>query len=115
MAIILNRRLEAEEHKDISGLYEFISMLELELDNCISEPSAYLWYIRLENYEALYSDDLDNATAEVRYKADQVHLGMPTSVCSSLHVISEAYTRLTGKSFASILLSRAHPLYNIPR
>ena len=115
MAIILNRRLEAEEHKDVSGLYEFIRMLELELDNYISEPSAYLWYIRLENYEALHSDNPGNGTREARYKANQVHLGMPTSVCSSLHVISEAYTRLTGKSFASILLSRAHPLYNIPR
>ena len=115
MAIILNHKLEAEEHKDISGLYEFIRMLELELDNYISEPSAYLWYIRLENYEALCSNNPDNGTIEVRYKADQVRLGMPTSVCSSLHVISEAYTRLTGKSFASILLSRAHPLYNIPR
>ena len=115
MAIILNHKLEAEEHKDISGLYEFIRMLELELDNYISEPSAYLWYIRLENYEALYSDNPDNGTIEAGYKANQVHLGMPTSVCSSLNVISEAYTRLTGKSFASILLSRAHPLYNIPR
>ena len=115
MAIILNHKLDAEEHKDVSGLYDFIRMLELELDNFISEPSAYLWYIRIDSYEMLYSDDPDNATAEVRYKADQVHLGMPTSVCSSLHVISEAYTRLAGKSFASILLSRAHPLYNIPR
>lgn len=105
MAIILNHKLEAEEHKDVSGLYEFIRMLELELDNYISEPSAYLWYIRIDSYEMLYSDDPDDATAEVRYKADQVHLGMPTSVCSSLHVISEAYTRLTGKSFASILSS----------
>ena len=62
MAIILNRRLEAEEHKDVSGLYEFISMLELELDNYISEPSAYLWYIRLENYEALCSNNSGNGT-----------------------------------------------------
>ena len=100
MAIILNHKLDAEEHKDVSGLYDFIRMLELELDNYISEPSAYLWYIRIDSYEMLYSDDSDNATAEVRYKADQVRLGMPTSVCSSLHVISEAYTRLTGKSFA---------------
>ena len=115
MAIILNHKLDAEEHKDVSGLYDFIRMLELELDNYISEPSAYLWYIRIDSYEMLYSDDPDNATAEVRYKANQVRLGMPTSVCSSLHVISEAYTRLTGKSFASILLSRAHTLYNIPR
>ena len=115
MAIILNHKLDAEEHKDVSGLYDFIRMLELELDNYISEPSAYLWYIRIDSYEMLHSDDPDNATAEVRYKADQVRLGMPTSVCSSLHVISEAYTRLTGKSFAGILLSRAHPLYNIPR
>ena len=104
MAIILNHKLEAEEHKDVSGLYEFIRMLELELDNYISEPSAYVWYIRIDSYEMLYSDDRDDATAEVRYKADQVRLGMPTSVCSSLHVISEAYTRLTGKSFASVLL-----------
>ena len=115
MAIILNHKLDAEEHKDVSGLYDFIRMLELELDNYISEPSAYLWYIRIDSYEMLHSDDPDNATAEVRYKADQVHLGMPTSVCSSLHVIAEAYTRLTGESFASILLSRAHPLYSIPR
>ena len=105
MAIILNHKLEAEEHKDVSGLYDFIRMLELELDNYISEPSAYLWYIRIDSYEMLYSDDPDDATAEVRYKADQVHLGMPTSVCSSLHVISEAYTRLTGKSLANVLLS----------
>ena len=104
MAIILNHKLDAEEHKDVSGLYDFIRMLELELDNYISEPSAYLWYIRIDSYEMLYSDDPDDATAEVRYKADQVRLGMPTSVCSSLHVISEAYTRLTGKSFASVLL-----------
>ena len=115
MAIILNRRLEVQEAHDISGLYEFVRMLELELDNYISEPSAYLWYIRLESYEALHSDNPGNGTIEARYKADQVHLGMATSVCSSLHVISEAYTRLTGKSFAGILLSRAHPLYNIPR
>ena len=105
MAIILNHKLEAEEHKDVSGLYDFIRMLELELDNYISEPSAYLWYIRIDSYEMLYSDDPDDATAEVRYKADQVRLGMPTSVCSSLHVISEAYTRLTGKSLANVLLS----------
>ena len=97
MAIILNHKLDAEEHKDVSGLYDFIRMLELELDNYISEPSAYLWYIRIDSYEMLYSDDPDNATAEVRYKVDQVRLGMPTSVCSSRHVISEAYTRLTGK------------------
>lgn len=115
MAIILNHKLDAEEHKDVSGLYDFIRMLELELDNCISEPSAYLWYIRIDSYKMLHSDDPDNATAEVRYKADQVRLGMPTSVCSSLNVIAKAYTRLTGKSFASVLLSRANSLYNIPR
>lgn len=72
-------KLEAEEHNDVSGLYEFIRMLELELDNYVSEPSAYLWYIRLENCNA-HSDDPGNPTAEVRYKADQVRLGMPTSI-----------------------------------